>query len=173
MGERTTRFCDECDKTLEAGRGFQVVGGIVPVGVDDADDSVVNEGDFCPTCLGQKLGMTPDVLGEIMSGLDELFGKGKKEPAETATATATDTEKKPNIVDVICQSLDDLAEMVEPSEETKQKVKDLGTQVQNNWSAFSTDLKTQMKKVFKVDETDPEEPKVTPRENGSSNGSVQ
>lgn len=163
MGERTTRFCDECDKTLEAGRGFQVVGGIVPVGVDDADDSVINEGDFCPTCLGKKIGMTPDVLGEIMSGLDELFGPKDKQEA---------TEKKPNIVDVITQSLDDLAEMVEPSAETKQKVKDLGIKVQENWTVFSADLKAQMKKVFKVDESNPEEPKVTPK-NGSSNGSVE
>jgi uncharacterized protein YaaN involved in tellurite resistance len=106
-----------------------------------------------------------------MSGLDELFGGNKSVETDTATATDTDAGKKPNIVDVICQSLDDLAEMVEPSDVTKQKVKDLGTQVQKNWSAFSTDLKTQMKKVFKVDETDPEEPKVTPRENGT-NGSV-
>jgi hypothetical protein len=164
MGERTTRFCDDCDKTLEAGKGFQIVGGIVPIGSDDADDTVITEGDFCPTCLGQKLGMTPDVLGEIMSGLDELFGK---KPAD-----APAEEKKPNLVDVLMQSFDDLAEMAEPSAETKQKIKDLGTKVQSNWTAFNADLQAQMKKVFKVDESDPEEPKVTPK-NGSSNGSPE
>jgi hypothetical protein len=163
MGERTTRFCDDCDKTLEAGRGFQVVGGIVPIGADDADGCVTDEGDYCPTCLGKKLDMTPDVLGEIMSGLDELFGPKAKQEG---------VEKKPNIVDVICQSFDDLAEMAEPSAETKQKVKDLGDAIQSNWTVFSTDLQTKMKKVFKVDETNPEEPKVTPRENGN-NGSTE
>ena len=73
---------------------------------------------------------------------------------------------------MICQSFDDLAEMAEPSAETKQKVKDLGDAIQSNWTVFSTDLQTKMKKVFKVDETNPEEPKVTPRENGN-NGSTE
>lgn len=63
MGERTTRFCDTCEKTIDHGRGFTVVGEIIPLGAD-GDRRHINGADYCPTCLGKKLGMTPDVLRE-------------------------------------------------------------------------------------------------------------
>tara|TARA_Y100000034_G_scaffold37672_2_gene46321 strand:- start:1936 stop:2463 length:528 start_codon:yes stop_codon:yes gene_type:complete len=175
VGERTTRFCDSCEKTLEVGRGFALQGKLVPIGSDDADENVVESGDYCPTCLGKKMGMTPDVFGELFSGLDELFGTGLKDQLEQEGTTETEPSdaKKPNLVDVIAQSLDDLAELVEPSDTTKQQVKDLGKKVQKNWSAFSVDLQTRLKKVFNVDESNPTEPKVTPRDTNGSNGSAE
>lgn len=175
MGERTTRFCDSCEKTI--GRGFQVVGSIIPLGSDDEDDNqtgmvllrhlplaqtlVIKEGDYCPTCLGKKLGMAPDILSEIMSGLDEVMS-----PKPCASE-----ENKPTLVDMIGGMLDDLCEMVEPSEGTKQRVKDLGAKIQTNWSVLSAELQTHLKKAFNVDESDPDETKITPKTN--SNGSAE
>jgi hypothetical protein len=154
MGERTTRFCDECDKTIDEGTGFIVNGSILPLGAkDNAGD--IPTGDYCNTCLGKKLGMTPDILGDIVVNLEKLF---EQEKPDSPWPNPTN----PNIVNVIIQALDDLAELAAPSEETKTKVRDMGDKVQAHWSSFSEELKAGLKKVFTVDETNPDEVEVTP-----------
>jgi hypothetical protein len=168
MGERTTRFCDECDKTIDEGAGFIVNGSILPLGAkDNAGD--IPTGDYCNTCLGKKLGMTPDFLNDLAGRLEELIGHSsqlwtippghRSTPGKCGVASG---RAKSNVVDVVIQSLDDLAELAAPSEATKTKVREMGDKVQAHWSSFSEELKAGLKKVFIVDETNPDEVEVTP-----------
>ena len=136
MGERITHYCDGCEKTIKKGEGFRVIGGIVLAGTVNARN-LIDEGDYCPTCFVQELGIAlpkiapSDVFDEIMGGLDKMF----------------------------------TSEKIEPSDEMKQKIKDLGAKTAANWEELCGDFQAQMKKFFQIDEEDDSK-------DGSNNGST-